>query len=221
MRDHDDMRFYYETATFLLMLSAFVSAVVFTLTKYAVQSDVLIIGLATLLVAQTLLFPLIRSEQRLKRFKLPGGFEAEFFDELRNEAKQVKTGEPPQAVKEKLNEFERTEEEAAGVFLKIISEVEKRMREIMERSGIQEYRNVPFSRMVEQLNSRRILSGELAHLIVEFRMIRNEIIHGRRVMTIENLRDSISVGETILTELEKILTSTDTPGVQRNGRIRK
>jgi membrane protein YqaA with SNARE-associated domain len=70
MRDHDDMRFYYETATFLLMLSAFVSAVVFTLTKYAVQSDVLIIGLATLLVAQTLLFPLIRSEQRLKRFKL-------------------------------------------------------------------------------------------------------------------------------------------------------
>ena len=113
-------------------------------------------------------------------------------------------GETSKTVKDKLTEIQKTEDEAAGVFLKLVTEVENKLREIAMKKGVRSAEHASLQQMIRQLEKMGVLPAKLGHIIEDFRFLRNGIFHGKVAMTAGTLKDAITVGEIVLTELERV-----------------
>lgn len=203
------MRFNLEILTYLIISILLVLSAIVSLTRLSVQSDTLLVGLASILAFYTIAILLLRDfSKRLRRFKLgPGGVEADL-EKLEEEALQVKKEEAPQKIREEINEIQRSDREPSVVFLELIVEIERKLRMIAEWKDFSGYKYVPVRKLVSELVSKNVITKELGSMMDRFWRIRNQIVHGEVDITEDNLKDATSIGEIILTELEKIYEQT-------------
>ena len=191
------------------MISAtFVVSVIVSLSRLSVQSDTLIVGLASILAVYTIAIILLGSlPSRMRRFKFgPGGVEVDL-ERLEREALQVKKEETPQRIKEEIDEIQRSDMDPAVVFLELIVEVERKLRMIAEWKDFSGYKYVPVRKLVYELVRKEVIPKDLSALLNRFWDIRNRIVHGAVEITRDNLEDATTIGEIVLTELNKIYES--------------
>jgi len=201
--DSEEDKIILQYVTYIMVFVAFSASFVYRITNQPGVTDTLVVFLVSLLVLLTILFS-HTGTRLLKRLKLPGGFEAEWFDELKVDAAKLGAGEPSKTARDKIDEIRSTEEVAAGALLKMVTEIERALREIATNNDIRGAERAPLKKLVDLLVEERILSKDLAHIITEFRMMRNGIFHGKIEVNARNLADAITVGEIVLSELEKV-----------------
>ena len=195
-----------QDVTYIIVFVAASTSFVFRITNQPGVTDTLVVALLSLLVLLTILFS-HPGTRLLKHLKLPGGFEAEWSDELKVDAAKFAMVEPSKTARDKIDEMRSTEEVAAGVLLKMVTEIERALREIATSHDIRGAERVPLGKLTDILVEKRILSKDLGHIITEFRMIRNGIFHGKIEVNSRNLAEAITAGEIVLSELEKIPSS--------------
>lgn len=183
----------------------------FSLSRLSVQSDTLLVGLASILAFYTIAMLLLRSfSKRLRRFKFgPTGLEAEL-EKMEEEALEVKVERTPQEVREEIDEIERSDRDPSVVFLELVGEIEKKLRMIAEWKDFTGYKYSPVRKLVSALIQKGVISQRLGALVHDFWGIRNRIVHGEMEITESNLKNASSIGEIVLTELEKIYEQTKT-----------
>jgi len=203
------MKFDYEVLTYVTILALFLISTILSLSRLSVQSDMLIVGLASTLTIYTIAILLLRSlRPRLRRFKFGlSGVEVDL-RELEEEALEVKEEETPQKIKEEIDEIQKSDRSPSIVFLELIVEVERKLRMIAESRDFSGYKYVPVPRLVSGLVEKEVIKKELGDLIRRFWQIRNKIVHGVVDITDRNLKDATSIGEVILTELDKVYEKT-------------
>jgi hypothetical protein len=183
---------------FTAILAAFGGALVYTLTGNLENGEYLVISLGVMLVLLTVIFSVPNS---LLKIRMPG-FEA-VFDAIVKEAKEVRTSEPPEAVRRRLADIEQVNDELAGTFLRLALEIETKLRSVGEEHGIPKSRMIPLGALVHGLVRKEVISDQLAAIVEDFRMIRNRVMHEKIALNEKNLEDAISVAGIVLTELEK------------------
>jgi len=199
----------YSDLTFISLFLLFIFFAGASLTKFSVQSDQLIIGLATILAAYTIALVFVHQLHRpLKRFKFGlGGVEADF-TELEERALDVKEEETPPEVKAEMDQIQRSDTHPYAVFLVLIGEVERKLRLIAEAKDYSGFKYRPIVQLSSDLLQKEVISNKLYVLIKQFSHIRNEIVHGIVQINDQDLKTAINAGEIILTELDKVYKKT-------------
>ena len=199
------MKIEYSDLTFILLFLLFILFAAASLTKFSIQSDQLIIGLATILAAYTIALVFVHQLQRpLKRFKFGlGGVEADFAD-LEEKALDVKEEEAPPEVKAEIDQIQQSDTNPYAVFLSIIGEVERKLRLIAEAKDYSGFKYKPIIQLSSDLLHKEVISNKLYVLIKQFSHIRNQIVHGIVQINDQDLKTAINAGEIILTELDKV-----------------
>lgn len=195
----------YSDLTFIVLFLLFVFFAGASLTKISIQSDQLIIGLATILAAYTIALVFVHQLHRpLKRFKFGlGGVEADFAD-LEEKALEVKEEEAPPEVKAEIDQIQQSDTHPYAVFLILIGEVERKLRLLAEAKDYSGFKYRPIVQLSSDLLQKGVISDKLYALIRQFSHIRNQIVHGIVQINDQDLKTSIDAGEIILTELDKI-----------------
>jgi len=198
-----------QDVTYIAVFVAFFTSFALRVTNRPGVTDFLVVFLLSLLAILTILFS-NPGTRLLRHLKLPGGFEAEWSDELKQDAAKFGSVEPSKTARDKIDEMRSTEEAAAGVLLKMVTEIERTLREIATNHDIRGAERVPLGKLTDILVEKRILSKDLGHIITEFRMIRNSIFHGKIEVNSRNLAEAITAGEIVLSELERNLSARQT-----------
>ena len=191
--------------TYIALFLLFVFFAGASLIKFSIQSDQLIIGLATILAAYTIALVFVHQLHRpLKRFKFGlGGVEADF-SELIDRALEAKEEETPLEVKDEIDQILRSDEHPYAVFLVLIGEVERKLRLIAEAKDYSGFKYIPIIQLSSDLVRKEVISVKLLPLIKQFWHIRNEIVHRVVGINDNDLKVAITAGEIILTELDKV-----------------
>ena len=121
------------------------------------------------------------------------------------EAAVIKAEEAASEAKEEINKIQESDTSALGVFLQLANEIEIKLRIISELNGRSAYKYAPMARYARDLAEENIISAQLAHLIEDFRSVRNKVIHSTRDISRSQLDDAIYISNVILTELNKII----------------
>lgn len=192
--------------TYIALFLLFVFFAGASLTKFSVQSDQLIIGLATILAAYTIALVFVHQLHRpLKRFKFGlGGVEADF-TELKERALEAKEEEEtPPEVKDEIDQIQRSDKHPYAVFLVLIGEIERKLRLIAEAKDYSGFKYRPIVQLSSDLVKKEVISDKLYALIRQFWHIRNNIVHGIVGINDQDLKTAIAAGEIILTELDRV-----------------
>jgi hypothetical protein len=141
----------------------------------------------------------------LQKFKLSTqGVEGEF-QRVEQMANKIRDTTIDPQVQTEVDEIRRSNSDPKAVFFELIVEIEKKMRYLDSKTGMDTWKYTPTRRLVDGLTEKGVIDLQLANLIKEFLHLRNKTIHGEVAITNELLDESIQIGETIISKFEKAL----------------
>jgi len=182
-----------------------------SLAQIELNLDPSVVGLAALLVFMSFALILIEKippSSYLSKLRLSASGVEAVFKELRQIASEIEEREVTPEVRDEIAEIRESDRDPRAVFLELIIEIEKKLRVLATRSGIQSWKYISIHKLVELLIASEIIDRRLANLIRSFWYLRNKVIHGEIDITRARLDEAIYIGETILSKLEKAYTKS-------------
>jgi len=195
---------YLELLTYTLVAFAFAAYVLLSQGGVSHQSDLLIIGLATLLISYTVLLSLTRSGM-IESFELTAtGLKAKFFRRIREYEKSVEPEKVPKRFGWTIGPMVELQADRGIALFRTIGDIENELRNLAAKNDIRVDEKASPRHVVDVLQNEGILTKPVAHAAAEYLYIRNQIVHGRVRLTDSNIEEALAIGAMLLSDLRRL-----------------
>jgi hypothetical protein len=226
MRDVWFKRPSYLELVFITLFALFFLSIVASLARWSVQSDTLLIGLATLFVLYSIAMPFVTHPENIKYLKVSAsGVEILKYDtqkvkaaaldkEKRERAslKLISTADKPsrspwdyaeESVEQTMREIQLREKSQPEVFLQITCVIDDNIRTVAKKTELsyEDIRTLPVPHLTFKLMGTKLIKEDTYELITQLWAIRNKAVSSPERLTDSAANDAIYVGKVILTDL--------------------